>query len=505
MRGVVRALQFAVCMRPLATVVLLSATLQIGCLQWVVPAHAPSDAPGSVQQPLIPRDIFETLNNPTDAHSELCANDGMHPNFPNDADRITKMFCQDLVPGGSIPQPQGLNDLLALLGLDFKDPGGENGQGGNPGFAILGHSSALTARKVSTLTPTAFVFTPPPADGSKPSGYVFLAFDPGETFVEVASHDPTADAVNFYLVLFDKDCTNNGGCKNGDVLTQKLTQGWSNLREYESSTSLNNTIADCRQCHAPDDAAPQMLRMQEIKPPFTHWFSMQTTGGQALYQDFHKAHAAGEDYGPIPGALVDKSDPALMAQMITQAGFANQPNAFDSEAIEAEVARSAASQPWSNSTMGVSPTWQSIYSAAVAGQFIATPYHDVKVTDPTKLDKMTKAYTQYMAGKAADLPDIRDVFMDAGLRDMGFAPKSGLDGKQLLQQMCQQCHHSKLDLTISREKFLVDALDTMTRDEKDVAIQRLQMPVTTRLAMPPALFRTITDAERQLMIDELQK
>ena len=492
-------------MRGLGALALVTTTLQLGCLQWVVPNHDPSDAPASVQQPIIPNDIFDTLNVPTDAHSELCANDGMHPNFPNDADRITKMFCQDLVPGGSMPQPQSLADLLVLLGLDFKDPNGENGQGGNPGFAILGHSSALTARKVSTLTPTAFVFTPPPADGSKPSGFVFLAFDPGETFVEVASHDPTADSVNFYLVLFDKDCTNNGGCKNGDVLTQKLTQGWSNLREYESSTALNNTIADCRQCHAPDDSKPQMLRMQEIAAPFTHWFSMQTTGGQALYQDFHQAHPPGEDYGPIPGALVDKSDPALMAQMITQAGFGEQPNAFDSATIEAEVAQSAAMQPWSNANMGESPTWKTIYDKAVAGDFIATPYHDVKVTDPTKLAKMSKAYTQYMAGKASDLPDIRDVFMDAGLRDMGFAPKKGLDGKQLLQQMCQQCHQSKLDLTITREKFLVDALDTMTRDEKDVAIQRLQMPVTTRLAMPPALFRTITDDERQLMIDELSK
>ncbi|HEX9102910.1 MAG TPA: hypothetical protein VF997_11940, partial [Polyangia bacterium] len=468
------------------------------------PAHAPSDAPASVQQPLVPRDIFETLNNPTDAHSELCANDGMHPKFPNDADLITKTFCQDLVPGGSIPQPHSLADLLAQLGLDFKDPNGGNGQGGNPGFAILGHSSALTARKVSTLTPTAFVFTPPPADGSKPSGYVFLAFDPGETFVEVASHDPTADTVNFYLVLFDKACTASG-CKNGDLLTQKLTQGWSNVREYESSTALNNTIADCRQCHTPDESKPQMLRMQEIKPPFTHWFSMQTTGGQALYQDFHAAHPAGEDYGPIPGALVDKSDPALMAQMITQAGFGDQPNAFDSAAIEAEVASSAAMQPWSNAPIGASPTWKTIYDKAVAGQFIATPYHDVKVTDPTKLTKMTKAYTQYIAGKASDLPDIRDVFLDGGLRDMGFAPKSALTGKQLLQQMCQQCHHGKLDLTISREKFLVDTIDTMSRDEKDVAIQRMLLPLDTRLAMPPALFRTITDAERQLMIDELKK
>src|SRR5947209_5032394 len=112
-------LHIAVCrMRSLATLALVSTTLQLGCLQWVVPAHDPSDAPATVQQPIIPRDIFETLNAPTDAHAELCANDGMHPNFPNDADRITKMFCQDLVPGGSIPRPQSLDDLLVLLGLD---------------------------------------------------------------------------------------------------------------------------------------------------------------------------------------------------------------------------------------------------------------------------------------------------------------------------------------------------------------------------------------------------
>ncbi|MGZ3438621.1 MAG: hypothetical protein ACXVDD_03870, partial [Polyangia bacterium] len=352
---------------------------------------------------------------------------------------------------------------------------------------------------------TAFVFTPPPADGSKPSGYVFLAFDPGETFVEVASHDPTLDTVNFYLVLFDKDCTNNGGCKNGDVLTQKLVTGWSNLREYESSTSLNNTIADCRQCHAPVDANPQMLRMQEIKPPFTHWFSMQTTGGKALYEDYHKAHPAGEDYGPIPAALVDKSDPALMARMITQAGFGDQPNVFDSSAIEGEVAAAAPMQPWANTPIGASPTWLASYERAVAGDFIATPYHDVKVTDPNKLTNMSRAYRQFMAGAASDLPDIRDVFLDDGLRDLGFAPKAGLTGRQLIVQMCQQCHNANLDLTISRENFLVDQLDSMSREEKDVAIARLVLEPGSRLFMPPALFRTITTQERDLMIAELKK
>jgi hypothetical protein len=478
-----------------------------GCLDMVVPMHATSTStPATVQPPIIPSDVFVTLKAPADAHAELCANDGMHPHFPDDADLITKTFCQDLKPGGVMPTPHGLADLVKQLGLDFKDPAGENGAGGNPGFALLGHSSALTARKVSSITPTAFVFTPPPADGSKPSGYVFVAYDPGEQFVEVASHDPTADAVNFYLVLFDKDCTHApSGCANTDLLTPNLATGWSNVRVYESSTFLNNTIADCRQCHAPVSSQPAFLRMQENVSPFTHWFSSQTEGGRALLSDFHAAHGTHEDYGPIPAALVDKSDPAKMAQMVAQAGFAEQPNAFPSATVEAELKQSAPMQPEVNMPMGKSATWESIYASAVAGQFIASPYHDVKVTDPTKLANMTLGYRQWLAGQASDLPDVRDVFLDAGLRDMGFAPKQGLDGRGLLVELCQQCHNANLDLTITREKFLVDQLAQMSRAEKDVAIMRLGMSIDTRLVMPPTLFRTITDDERAAMIAELKK
>ena len=69
--------------------------------------------------------------------------------------------------------------------------------------------------------------------------------------------------------------------------------------------------------------------------------------------------------------------------------------------------------------------------------------------------------------------------------------------------MCQQCHNSNLDMTISRERFLVDKLDQMSKDEKNLAIERLQLPASTRLRMPPMLFRTITDDERQAMIGEL--
>jgi hypothetical protein len=74
--------------------------------------------------------------------------------------------------------------------------------------------------------------------------------------------------------------------------TRAQTTGWSNVRIYESTTALDNTVADCRQCHIgnghdiPDTGDPLILRMQEIEPPHTPWFSAQTGGGQALLADF---------------------------------------------------------------------------------------------------------------------------------------------------------------------------------------------------------------------------
>jgi hypothetical protein len=191
--------------------------------------------------------------------------------------------------------------------------------------------------------------------------------------------------------------------------------------------------------------------------------------------------------------------------MITQAGFGQQPNAFPSAQIEVDAKQRSAMQPQVNDPPGWSAAWQAIYDAATQGQFIATPYHDVKVTDQDKLNLMGQAYRQLVAGARSDLPDIRDVFLDAGLRDMGFAPKVGADGRSLIAQVCQQCHHQKLDPMISREKFLVDQLDSMSRAEKDVAIDRLKTDPRSRLFMPPTLFRTITDDERDLMIAELAK
>jgi hypothetical protein len=463
-------------------------------------------APGTIESPTIPPDVETTLKDPGEAHAELCQPDDLHPTFPDDADMVTKTFCQDLKPGGVMPTPQGLSDLLTQLGLGFVNRTGANGEGGNPAFAILAHSSALTARKVTTLTPTAFVFTPPPADGSAPTGqYAFLAFDPGEQFVEVAAHDPAVDTVNFYVIFFDKACASTAaGCTNVDLLTQNLITGWSNVRVYEMTTSLGDTILDCHVCHQPNNAGDTFLRMQEIEAPFTHWMSASTEGGRALLADFHAAYGTTTDYGPIPAAMIDQSDPSKMAAFITQAGFA-QPNEFRSSQIEAQVTEGAPQQPAVNVPPGWSATWQSLYDEAAAGNFIATPYHDVKVTDPLKLASMTAAYKAWAGGTSTTLPDLGDVFLDDGLRDMGFAPKLGLDGKGLLVQMCQECHNSNLDMTISRENFLVDKIDEMSPSEKAVAVKRLGLDPSTRLRMPPPLFRTLTDYERELIVLTLEQ
>jgi hypothetical protein len=479
-----------------------------------MPAPEPTPTPTPTGPDIVPAliapEVFTPLKDFNGAHDALCANDGQHPNFPDDADLITKTFCADKRKGGgTIPTPHSLKDLQAQLGLAFTNVNGGNGVNGNPAFALMGHSSSLVSRFVSAFNPRAIVFTPPPADGSKPVGYAILAFTRGEHFAEVAVHDPTLDVVNFYLVRFTQDCdTQPGGCTPGQLITPEVEKNWGVVTVYESSTEINNTVVDCLQCHQPDGpSGPKILRMQERTAPYTHFFSSQTVGGRQLLADFHAAHGTTEDYGPIPASMIDKSDPSLLARFVFQSGFSTQPNYFNSSLIESEVRLSAKGQPQINVPPGRSATWQAIYDQAKSGRFIAVPYHDVKVTDPDKLSNATSIYQQLLAGmtQPSAVPDLRDVFLTQGLSDMGFAPASGLDGRSLLVQMCQQCHNGRLDQTLTRARFNVEQLDQLSRDEKDQAIQRLMLDASSSKRMPPPALRTASTAERQLMINELMR
>ena len=405
------------------------------------------------------------------------------------------------------PTLTSLRDLQAAIGLTFQkaDAKGLNGQGGNPAFALLGNSSSLVARSVSAINPRAFVFSSPAGKGRVP-GFVISGFARGEPFIEIAAEDSQTGDIGFYLVAFDLACTATKNCQPGDLLTPEVEKNWKGWTLYEDE-DLKNTIVDCRHCHQPGGtSSKKMLRMQEMKDPWTHWFRNDRPGGVALFVDFLSAHGDQEDYGGIPSAILQKADGLALEDLARGNGGATQPNEFDTKTIEQEVRASAASQPESNIVPGISPTWQAAYDRAARGEAIPVPYHDVKVTDPQKLVGAISAYQSYRAGGPSSLlPDIRKVFLDSALPELTFQPRQGATGREVLVQMCAQCHNPTLDRSISRASFDVTALDAMSASAKERAIARMRMPESELGHMPPGLFRSIPSDALERAIAELSR
>jgi len=430
----------------------------------------------------------------------LCADLNARPA----ANVVKDAFC-----GATRPQITGITDLQAALGLAFTNPNAtgrrNNGRRGNPAFTLVGHSSSLVARFVSAINPRALIFTPAArVNGNRvPNpGFVAMGFVRGDQFAEVVTSDRNTGELTFYLVTFKQACNLTDSCVPGDLLTPAVESNWIEYTVY-SQTDLQNTVLDCLQCHQTGGPGTgSILRMQELRNPWTHFFRNNRPGGVALLNDFVAAHGTAENYAGIPAQLIDASDPAELEDLIRGNGF-RQPNEFRSARIEDEVSQTPG-QPANNDIPGTSATWQTLYNRTVQGQFIAVPYHDVKVTDSAKLAAMTAAYQSFLNGTlaAADLPDIREVFLDSMLPDIGFRVMSGLDGQQIIAQSCTQCHNSQLNQNISRAKFNVDLnnmsdaaggiLTGAARDaEISLAIARLTLAPDNVRKMPPDLFRTL--------------
>ena len=62
--------------------------------------------------------------------------------------------------------------------------------------------------------------------------------------------------------------------------------------------------------------------------------------------------------------------------------------------------------------------------------------------------------------------------------------ESPQDGATVLTSACAQCHNPRLDQTVRRARFRAD-LQGMTRAEKDIAIQRMQLLAEHPQAMLP--------------------
>jgi hypothetical protein len=403
-------------------------------------------------------------------------------------DMISRAFCR-----GSQPPPIGsLADLRALLGLAI-DPAGDNR---DVRATMLAHSTAITGRHVTELNPRVFIMTPPLENNAPNPEYQILAFARGEPFVELVANDPAAGTLRFFLVRFHPACEQTG-CNFADLLTPSIESNWQSYSIYDDDT-IRNTTLDCLQCHQPDGpSGVAMLRMQELKQPWSHWFYDDDFKVNLPHiQSFRAAHG-NTPYGGVPQSMLSTGpSPEALQRLVENNGFANQPNRFESAAIRNEL-----------SANGTSPTWDAIYANTVAGAGIAVPYFGVPHTDAAKVAAAVAAYRETITGTRAraDMPDIRDTVLDSALADLSYRPKAGSSGRGILVHMCQHCHNSKLDQTITRSRFNVEALATLPRIEKDEAIRRLQLPDNDAKKMPPPRYHTLSDAERALVIAELER
>lgn len=439
-------------------------------------------------------DPFENLPKGEEQLARVCAS-GID-------DLVHRMFC-----GDAPPEINNLHDLQVAFGLDPKMLGGFSGS------ALTAHSTSLSKRAVSAINPRVISFRMVVDlldEGRGPVEFTTFAFSRGEQFVELAIMNAERE-YHFYVVRFRQDCNERPeGCLPGELLTDAIEKDWRGITLYDEK-ALENTVLDCATCHQPDGPGTRrILRMQEFDDPWTHWFFNSTVGGRALAEDYTAAHGE-ETVAGLPREDIGGVSPGGLETVVGGRDH-DQPNLFESEKIEKEVTESAAleggNQPMDNRVPGTSPTWQLAYEASKRGEFIPSPYHNVKVTDPNKLARMTEAYQGFRRGELAmeDLPDLRDVFPDdyALLAQMGISTEPGLSGEEVLIQACSQCHNERLNPEQSRARFRADLVG-ISRAEKDAAIGRLMLPQSSVHAMPPARLRVLSQEARSRAIEALRK
>lgn len=381
---------------------------------------------------------------------------------------------------------------------------------GYEGVSIIAHSTALATRSVSQINPRVINLRLEVPDRVE---MVAVAFVRGEQLAELVVRDRIDKELRFYIVGFRQACNiRPEGCNWGDLLTPAIENDWTEVTLYDEP-DVTNTVYDCATCHQPDGpGTPKLLRMQELETPWTHWFFKGTEGGRALLEDYLAAKGPEEQLAGLPAQEIDNSHPGSLNMLAAYSGGQRQPNRFESQLIEREVQTSAAAlggnQPFDNSVPGESPTWRMAYEQARLGQAMPVPYHDVKASDPQKLAQMTAAYQAYRSGELDRhvLPDLRDVLPsdEARLARMGIMTEPGASGSEVLLQACAQCHNARLDQTTSRARFRAD-LQNMTREEKDLAIERLQLPSDSLLVMPPSRLKLLSLEAKLRAIEELRR
>jgi hypothetical protein len=438
-------------------------------------------------------DIFDGLPRGEEQLAALCARGHRDP--------VSLRLCAK--PGPTIG---GLVDLEAALGLAFRPGAMINGGGGNPSFVFLGHTTSLGARHVSAINPRVILHTNPASMAQVPPGtekrdpnFIAMAFQRGEQSAEIVARDPETQELRFFLVRFEQAC-NAAGCSRFDLFGPAVEQGWAGVTVYED-VDVVNTPVDCLVCHQPGGpGTPKMLRMQERRTPWTHFFRIDRPGGEQMIADYRLAHDRNETYGGVPGRLVPASDPARLEGLVENEGFREQPNEFPAFTIDQETSR-----------YGIQPeksaAWAKRFEKVLAGKVIPMPYPAARASDPERLREAAIAYRGALAGEQPpeQLPDFSALLRETALPMVSLRPRPGLDGEGVLRQMCQRCHNPALDQTLSRAAFDVTRLDSMPREEKEEAKRRLRLPPSSPRHMPPQRFGELSPGEIAAAVEALDR
>jgi cytochrome c553 len=456
-------------------------------------AGSADEAP--VAKPVATREPLPDLPRGEEQLANLCARTG--------EDDVRDAFCDH------VPEVYSLYDLQRTLGVDSESVTNlrEIKTGGVTAISLAGHSTSLSKHNVSAINPRLFQ-----ARARFPSfQMVILAFNRGDQEVELISRDRVTGELNFYLVTFKQACNDaKKGCNHADLFTSAIERDWTEMSLYDE-LDLQNTVWDCATCHQPNGPGSiKQIIMQEFNAPFTHWFFRESEGGNALLTDYLAAHSD-DPLGGMTSEQVTVTDPTLLPTLIL-ARDGTYKGIFDSVRIEQEIKQNSTAegggQPHDNRIPGESQTWRDAYENSLRGTPLTLPYHDVKVTDPEKLSAVSEALQAFSRGEleADELPEINDVFPDDPklLAELGMTTEPGSEGESVLLQACAQCHREPLDPTLSRARFRAD-LKGMTRNEKDLAIQRMRLDPNDPLAMPPVRARKLTEEARDRAIKALMR
>jgi cytochrome c553 len=394
----------------------------------------------------------------------------------------------------SSPRPV-ISDFASLLKVTKLDQ--------NRAFALTANSTSLVKSSVSSVNPRVIIFPRVSEKREKPAEMTALGFVRGEPFVEIVSRDLTSGDYNFYLFTFERQCDYQAGCDLASLLTEEIEHGWTAFSVY-SEEDIENTSLDCRSCHQPQGhGTKKILRMQELENPWLHWFPQRfvqrTDSDRVLLAQFSEAHAHEAQYGGIPLATilnaVDEGSGAQLEALLVAEGQSEQPNAFDPR-IEAEAKLGPSS-----------PIWEQQFALSLAGEAIGVPYPLADVTDAELRAARVKSYVDVVTGGAPreSLLDLRGLFSEDAKLKLGLVPPPGASGSTVLLQACSRCHDGRANPAISRAAFNVKNLAGMSREEKDLAIMRLQEPETSITKMPPWRAAVLPPAELAAAIAELGK